>query len=136
MAAELGDGQEGFAVPTPRRAFGADLATLRTAALVTVVAVTAEVRKSDVIQRPEQLDADAFPRLLMFDAQFFRRLDLPGAFETDILTVLPQEVEHEQLAQAVTGRAVRHAQKGALASAPETGGLIHWNEEGDSPYEN
>jgi hypothetical protein len=96
-----------------------------------VVAVTAKVGESDVIQRPEKLDAYPFPRLLVFDAQLARRLNLPGAFKTDVLTVLPQEVEHNQLAQAVTRRAVGHAQKGALASAPEISGLVHCDEEGE-----
>ena len=74
-----------------------------------MIKVTPQVRKGDVVERPEKLDADAFPWLFVFDAQFIRRLDLSRALETDVLAVPLQYVEENHLAQAVTGRAVGHA---------------------------
>ena len=74
-----------------------------------MVTVTPQMRKSYVVERPVKFDADAFPGLFVFNAQLVRRPNLSRTLETDVLAVSLKEVEKNQLAQAVRGRAVRHA---------------------------
>ncbi|HEV3470230.1 MAG TPA: hypothetical protein VG148_12975 [Pyrinomonadaceae bacterium] len=67
------------------------------------------MREGDVIQRPEKLDVDTLPWVLVLDAQFGGSFNFLRAFEADILAVLLQEMEQNHLAQTVAGRPVRHA---------------------------
>jgi hypothetical protein len=66
------------------------------------------VGEGDIFQRPEKLDANPFPRLFMFDAQFFGGFDCPGALETNVFLMPSQEIEENYFAQTVAGRPVRH----------------------------
>ncbi|HWT03603.1 MAG TPA: hypothetical protein VN256_25365 [Pyrinomonadaceae bacterium] len=117
VTAELSYRMKCLTPSTPGGAFGADLSSFGSAAGAAVIAVALEMREGDVIQGPEKLYADAFPRLLMLDAQLVGRFDLLRALETDVLAVPLQEREHHHLPQTVGGRAMRHAKKGTLASA-------------------
>lgn len=125
MPAKFVHREKSFAPSAPRCTFGAIPAQLHAAALVPVVAIAAQVRESDIVQRPEKLDTDALPRLFMLDAQLTRGLDFTRALKANILAVLSQEVEQNQLTQAVAGRPVGHAQKGTLASTALRTCFIH-----------
>ena len=45
----------------------------------------------------------------LLDAQLVRGFDLFGALEADVFAMLFEEVEENQLSEAVTRRSVRHA---------------------------
>jgi hypothetical protein len=66
------------------------------------------MRVGDIIQRPEKLNADTFPRLLMFDAQLIYIFDFFRTFEADIFTMLFKNVEQHHFSEAVAGRSMRH----------------------------
>jgi hypothetical protein len=85
-------------------------------ARVTVREVAVVVREGNVVERPEKIDADTFPRQFMFDAQFICCLDLLRASETQILAVPLKEMKEDHFAQAARCRPVRNTQKGALSS--------------------
>jgi hypothetical protein len=108
VAAECEEGQEGFAVSTPGSSFRAYFTATCAAAFMAMIFITAQVREGDVIRRPEKLCADSFPRLFVFDTQFFGGFNSPAALKTDVLPVPSQEVEENHLTQTVTGRSVRH----------------------------
>jgi hypothetical protein len=85
------------------------------------------MRESDILHVPEKLDADAFPGLLVLDAQFVGSLYLSGTLEADVLAVSLEKIEEDQLAQTVAGRAVRYAKKRSLASAAATH-VVNWRD--------
>jgi len=93
MAAERKDREEGFTVPAPSRALRTFLSHIGAATPSTVIPVTTQVREGNILHVPEKLDADAFPGLLVFNAQLFRGLDEPGTFEADVLTVPLEKIE-------------------------------------------
>jgi hypothetical protein len=109
MAAEREDRKESFTVSTPGCSLRADLPHIRASPSPAMVLVTAQMREGYVLQIPEKLDADAFPRPLVLDAQLVGSLYRVGTFETDVLAVSLEKIEENHLAQTVGGRAVGHA---------------------------
>jgi hypothetical protein len=73
-----------------------------------MILIATQVREGDIFQRPEKLDAHAFPGLFVLDTQFFGGLNHSRTLETYVLPVLAQNLEQNHFAQAVTGRPMRH----------------------------
>jgi hypothetical protein len=63
-----------------------------------MVPVTPQMRERNILQIPEKLDADAFPWLLVLNAQLVGGLDRFGTLEADVLAVSLEKIEENHLA--------------------------------------
>ncbi|HEX7997370.1 MAG TPA: hypothetical protein VF528_03045 [Pyrinomonadaceae bacterium] len=109
MKAKFGYRMKGFAPSTPTSSFRANFASAFTIPSIMMWTITAEMGVCDIIQRPEKLNANSFPRLLVFNAQIIYIFNFLRAFKTNVLAILLKEMKQHHFSEAIAGRSMRNA---------------------------